>query len=87
MEGVTTDDFERVAAVIRGGQWRKNYQAANWVGYAVADALDLDTEDKHDRAKINGMLKSWLSTGELTTAEGKDANRQPRLFVVVAEDN
>ena len=87
MEGVTNDDFERVAAVIRGGRWRAHHSANDWVGHAVAGALNLDADNPHDRAKINGMLKSWLATGELQVVEAQDAERKKKQFIVALEHN
>jgi hypothetical protein len=86
LAGITGADFEKSAAVIRSGKWRESPQAADWVGLAVAEALDWDADDKAVRIKIRGMLKSWLSAGSLRVVEGKDENRVTRKFVTVTED-
>ncbi len=87
LAGVTGSDFEKVAVVIRGGTWRKDVRAGDWVGKAVARALGLDVEDKRDKAKIGGLLKVWLSAGSLIVVERTDEQRRPREFVEVADDD
>ena len=75
LAGMTGQDFEKVAAVIRRGKWRENVQAKAWVGHAVAEALGMDASKQGDRARISGMLKIWLAAGSLIVVEGQDDNR------------
>jgi hypothetical protein len=82
---VTGADFDKVAAVIRRGQWRENVQAAAWVGKAVAEALDLDASNKADKAKITGMLAVWRAAGSLVVVEHLDEKRERKKFVEVRE--
>jgi hypothetical protein len=86
LAGMTAADFDKVAAVIRAGRWRESPQATAWVGKAVAEALDLNAENKADKAKIIGMLKVWRSAGSLIVVEDKDENRITKKFVEVKED-
>jgi AAA domain/Bifunctional DNA primase/polymerase, N-terminal len=87
LDGVTGKDFEKVAAAIRGGKWRENVQAKDWVGHAVAKALGLDVNDRADKAKIIGLLKVWLGpTGGLRVVDGEDEKRNLRKFVEVREE-
>ncbi len=85
LAGLTVADFDKVAAVIRPGRWRENPQAGAWVGKAVAEAMDLNADNKADKAKIIGMLKVWLSAGSLIVVEDKDEKREIRKFVEVRE--
>lgn len=85
LTGVTGSDFDQVAIVIRGGTWRENPRSTDWVGVAVAKALDLSTADKTDRAKIIGLLKVWVSSGSLTVVERLDEQRRSRKFVEVSD--
>ena len=87
LAGMTGQDFERVAAVIRRGKWRENVQARAWAGHAVAEALGLDAGNKKDRAKIIGMLKVWLAAGSLIVVEGQDENREVKKFIEVREED
>ena len=51
LAGMTGADFEKAAAKIRSGKWRENTQAKDWVGKAVAEALDLNIESKAGRGQ------------------------------------
>lgn len=86
MAGVTGADFDKVAAVIRAGKWRENPQASKWVGKAVAEALDLNADNKADKAKIVGMLKVWRAAGSLVVVDAQDEKREIRKFIEVKED-
>jgi hypothetical protein len=76
-------DFDKVAAVIKRSKWRESPLAARWVGRAVAEALNLNAEDKADKAAITAMLKIWLAEGSLVVVTSRDENRELRKFVVV----
>jgi len=86
MAGVTDADFEKVAAEIRTGEWRKNAQAGDWVGKAVAKALKLNLNDKTDKAKVAGMIKVWVGRGALVEVNKPDKQRKVKTFVEVAEE-
>jgi hypothetical protein len=83
MAGMTGADFDKVTAVIRAGKWRESSQAKAWVGYAVAQALGLNGDNRKDRARIMGMLKVWYAAGTLIKVEALDEHRDSRLFVEV----
>jgi hypothetical protein len=85
LAGITGPDFERAAAKIRSGKWRENAQAKNWVGKAVAEALNRNIESKAERARVSGLIKAWLSAGSLVIVDGEDEKRMPRKFVEVRE--
>jgi hypothetical protein len=86
LDGVTGTDFEKAATAIRGGKWRENIQAKDWVGHAVGQALDLDVMEKAPKAKVSGIVKAWLRAGTLKAVDGLDDKREKRKFVEVSED-
>jgi hypothetical protein len=86
LAGVTAADFDKVATVIRGGKWRHSPQANDWVGKAVAEALDLDVDDKTHVAKIKRMLSAWYASKSLLVVEREDESRRSRKFVEVADN-
>jgi hypothetical protein len=86
LAGMTGADFDKVAASIRAGKWRESPQALKWAGRAVAEALDLNADNRADKAKILAMLKVWLAAGSLVVVEGKDEKREIRKFVEVKEE-
>jgi hypothetical protein len=85
LAGMTGADFDTVSASIGSGKWRESPQASKWVGKAVAEALELNVENKADKAKILAMLKVWLSAGSLIVVEDYDDTRRLRKFVEVKE--
>jgi hypothetical protein len=86
LDGVTDADFDRVAALINARKWRESSQAADWVGKAVAEALDLNLDNAPDRTRVAGMLKAWIASGSLRVVNGKDNKRQTKKFVEVAQE-
>ena len=81
--GVTVSDLRGVQVAIAAGRWRESPQAKDWAGHAVASVLKLDAANKAHRAKIAGLLKTWIATGALVIVEGLDSARRPRSFVEV----
>jgi hypothetical protein len=86
LAGITGADFDRAAAVIRSGKWRENIQAKAWVGRAIAQALNLNADNKADRARIRGMLTAWRASGSLVVVNGLDENRETRTYIEVKEE-
>lgn len=82
---ITVVDLRRVQDAIHGKQYRENSQAKAWAGYAVADVLDLDTDHKHERAKIKSCIKTWLENGALKVVSVKDNHGVDRPVVEVGE--
>ena len=83
LEGVTVTDLRKVQTAVAAAPWRKDPQAAEWVGKAVAQAMGLDASDKAAKAKISGLLKTWIASGMLTVVDGKDEKFRPRPMVEV----
>ncbi len=81
--GVTVSDLRAVQVAIAAGRWRESPQAKDWAGHAVASVMKLDAANKAHRAKIAGLLKTWISTGMLIVVEGEDAKRMKRSFIEV----
>ena len=89
LDGVSAADFMKVATVIRGGKWRFDPQAKDWVGKAVAQALKLPdpASDKPTKGKIRRMLGAWYKAKSLVAVDGFDAKRKPKVFVEVADED
>ena len=83
--GITVATLQAVQKRMEGGTWRESSQADDWVGKAVAEVLGLDVGDKHDRARIITLLKTWIKSGALKVVERPDEQRKPRTFVEVGE--
>jgi hypothetical protein len=48
--------------------------------------MNLDMENKANRAKITGMLKVWKAAGSLVVVDGMDEHREVRKFVEVRKE-
>jgi hypothetical protein len=85
LEGVTASDLLRVQKHIHEGERRENPRAEDWVGKAIADALDLDMDEPAVRKRILAMLKIWLGSGALKVVKGVAKDRHAKKFVKVGE--
>src|SRR5215831_12006746 len=84
MQNLTVADLRAAQkAVNTGGPWRKDSQAKDWVGKPIDEALNLDVNDKFDRASIKGALKIWLSNRMFKEVEREDARRKKKTFIEV----
>ncbi|MGE0660437.1 MAG: AAA family ATPase [Reyranellaceae bacterium] len=82
--GLTSDDLKAVQNKVASGTWRADARADEWVGKAVAEALDLDLEDDGVRARIRSLLAGWLKSKALKETSRTDAKtRKDRKFVEV----
>jgi hypothetical protein len=85
-DGVTVTDLRKAqAAIATGGPWRESPQAKDWAGNGIAKAMGLDPAVKADRAKVAGLLKTWIAQGMFVVVDGEDAKRMPRKFIEVGE--
>jgi hypothetical protein len=86
-DGVTADNARNVQKLVQEAEanqtpYRASVQAANYVGHAVAEELNLDMEKEKDKAKIKAIVKKWIKTNVLKTAEVHD-NRQGREVAAI----
>jgi hypothetical protein len=81
-DGVTTDHMHCVRAIAAQGQYRKDSQADDWIGHAVAEVVGLDIDDEAGVAQVKAILKEWFKNGVLATETREDSNRMKRPFVI-----
>lgn len=79
------DALRRVQEAVDGKNYRRNVQAADWVGHAVGEVLGLDPENPADKTAIKGMLAIWIKEGALEVVEIADGNRRPRPCIAVGK--
>jgi hypothetical protein len=82
-EGISTRHLIAVQKAVAAGEWRADSRSSEWVGIAVAQALDIDIETS--RKRIVRMLKEWVANGALEIVERLDRNRDLRKFVEVGK--
>jgi hypothetical protein len=84
-DGIRAEDLALVQAKVSAGEWRGSIQSTNWVGNAIADALDLDLSNLTEKTKVKSLLSMWLKSGALKIEHRKDEKRNDRPFVVVGK--
>lgn len=72
LETVEAGDLGKVQDEIDHCEWGADNRSDDWVGYAVASALQLDLENPMHKKKVTKLLAIWLKTGVL-----KKLNNQP----------
>lgn len=84
LDDVQIGDLAKVQEVIRSGSWGSNVQAGDWAGYAIGQALDINTGTDQGNAKVKAMLAAWLKSGALKEESRHDLKRgRERPFIVV----
>lgn len=96
-EGITEADREAILRSIRDRAVapRKDEKATDWVGYLVADHLNLDVGrglTRHERsqlqnagrAKVTGLIADWLKAGALILKTERDGNKARNVTYVTA---
>jgi hypothetical protein len=84
-EDVTPDDIRCVQEAIEADEWRENPQATNWVGHAIAEALELDLSEPSVKARVKELQRSWVKDGFLKLVRRKNAKREIKTFVEVGK--
>lgn len=82
---MSVGDLDAVLNRVRSGKWRADPQSPDWVGRAVAEALNLDLTIKSERSKVTSCIGIWTASGALKTVDGKDEKSNTRKFVVVGD--
>ncbi len=78
-------DPRAVQNKVAKGTWRQNSQSTEWVGFAVAEVLGLDADDKAHRERIKKLLRTWTRNGMFVEVEHMDDHRKKKKFVEVGE--
>lgn len=74
LDGLTVSDLLRIQWAIDAGTkennpWRCDSRADRWAGECIAEVLDLDLDDEHERGRVNRMLSHWQSSGAVKKAQ------------------
>jgi hypothetical protein len=74
LDGLTTSDLSRVQKLVNEGDWRESSKSPDWVGNAVAQALNPNIGEKHVRARVSKMLPRGQ---KITCSNRCAANQRP----------
>jgi hypothetical protein len=81
--GLDVVDLRKVQDVIAAGEWAENVQSSDWVGHAVAKALDLDVNVKRDKERIRSLLRTWTANRALRVERRLNESKGRERPVVV----
>jgi hypothetical protein len=83
-DGVRLEHLLQVQAMVGRGDYRKDPQAADWVGNVVAEVLGVDAESETGKARLKKLIAKWVQNGVLVAEQRQDpATRKMRAFVAV----
>jgi hypothetical protein len=87
-DGITAQQTMQVQRVVAEAErnnepLRDNVQAKQWVGHAIGEVLDIDTTEKHGKARVSGMVKQWVKTGILKVERMYDRKHSREIGTVV----
>ena len=80
---MTVADLITVQKAIDGKGYRSSAQSPNWVGTAIAQALDLDVDEA--KPQIKSMIAIWTRSGALRVSRVADAKGTERPIVEVGQ--
>jgi hypothetical protein len=86
-ENVSTAQMQRCREVVKGGDFRADIQAKNWVGYMIGEVLGIDVahganNKPEDIARIKQIIKTWIKNGVLRVEKRSDEKSRSRSVVV-----
>jgi hypothetical protein len=83
--GLPEIDLIAVQAAVAAGDWRESDQSPDWVGTAIASALEIDLQRVGAEKRIKTWIKQWIRDGWLRVEEAKDRTGRVRPFVRVGK--
>jgi hypothetical protein len=86
-DGITVKQTRQVQQAIEQASQdeplRDSPQAKQWAGHTIGEILDIDTTEKHGKARVNGMIKQWLKTDVLRAEKVKNGRLGREIGVIV----
>jgi AAA domain len=86
-DGVTTADMELARQLAQTGAYRADNRSPHWFGYALADRLHIPiaygaNNNPKDLARVNTIIKTWLTNKVLKIETRTGANRHQQRFII-----
>lgn len=81
---VPPDQLAEVQRRADEGSYRLSDRAQDWVGYMVADVLDVDVSNPAIKRRIRRMVEGWIASGHLVTREKYVDSRKKLLPFVIS---
>lgn len=83
MDGVEATHLFQIQKAVQGGNYRRDVQAADWVGTVIARVLNIDCAEPQSKKRISTMLNTWLKSGALKVEVRKDEKSMPKNYIAV----
>lgn len=77
------DQEQAVLAALRGREYGKDMQAADWIGREIARLLGIDLSDERLRDGIKATIKRWTGDGLLVEGRGHNSKGRERPVLTV----
>jgi hypothetical protein len=81
VEDVTADQLKAIKNLLLLGEHRESEQAKEWAGKVVAEVLEIDLDNKAEKARVVKMLKTWIKQGHLEVYKKNDEYRRLKDFI------
>ena len=85
--GVTNREARKIQVRIDQERPRFHHASSEWCGRIVAEELGLNINDKHDKARIASMVKTWIATKVLEVVEVHDTRNGRDVKAVKSGEN
>ena len=86
-DGITAKQTRQVQQAVQAASaddpLRDNIQASRWVGHTIGQVLDIDTTEKHGKARVNGIIRQWLKTDVLRVEKVFNSKHSREIGTVV----
>lgn len=79
------DAYIKVVAAMGTRRWRTEPRSPDWVGNAIAQALQIDAPSISGRASIKTIIKTWISEGLFKVLAQPDENRKMKEYIEIAQ--
>lgn len=82
LHGFTSEHLRELQAQLEAQPMRKDVQATEWVGNAVAKIAGLETNNEEHVARIKAVLAEWITAGSLATEHRDNGKGGKSPFVI-----
>ena len=83
----TGDGYMKVVAVMKASnkRWQNSPRSPDWVGFAVAQGLQMSAASISERAAIKSIIDKWISDGLFRMSPQDDKYRKSKEYIEIAD--
>lgn len=86
LDDVSVNDLREVQKTITGKEYRRDIRAKDWIGHVVASVLDLELSDASAKAKVIGLIDTWIKNGALSITKRLGSAIREREYMEVGRN-